>query len=116
MAIPRSEFQPGFSAGLFFFYKIPTTTRGSPSCDLPCLRFHRVLDLYPTSNGRPAVFARYDGLTSQIIGNVEPTAAFPAFEASVRIGSFGQRSLRSVYYALLVTLSRAARRIAKSGG
>ena len=26
MAILRSEFQPGFSAGLFFFYKIPITT------------------------------------------------------------------------------------------
>jgi hypothetical protein len=75
-----------------------------------------MLDLYPISNGRPAVFARYDGLTSQIIRDVEPTAAFPAFEAPVRIGSFGQRSLRSVCYALQGTLSRAARRIAKSGG
>ena len=34
----------------------------------------------------------------------EIVAAMHKQRASVRIGSFGQRSLRSVYYALLVTL------------
>ena len=58
------NFSPASLPGFFSFIKSqPPHARHSPSCDLPCLRFHRVLDLYPISNGRPAVFARYDGLT-----------------------------------------------------
>jgi hypothetical protein len=105
------NFSPASRPGFFSFIKSQSqhARHRSTSCDLPYLRFHRVLDLHPTSNGRPAVFARYDGLTSQIIGNVEPTTAFSAFEASVRISYFGQRSCGAFATHLLGTLSRAAR-------
>jgi hypothetical protein len=53
-----------------------------PLRSFPGRRLHRVLYLDPSASGRPTRFARYNHFVGWLVGNIQSTPAFAAFNSS----------------------------------